>query len=492
MYTVKLPRLGEGIFEAQVVNLYVHPGMTVSEDTILAEMQTDKAAGELQSPTDGTISDVLIKEGQYVYLGDPLILIDDGSDTPPDLQNKVSRVYKGPSSKDSKSLASSQNSDKVEATKVNENKKPVKNITDYGSYKKQSNTDDEKKTSVQSNIAISNNDNKSAVIEDTRLRSKAAVLTDKHFSESTFTPTLFNRLKHNPRKVRAMLKTKIDAKNNNIDLSKIVSGNEVVTQKMLGEIIEKRHIDSPEKPFKPIDQYAPDYTTSRPDDEERVELSYIRKFNASSYEVQHKIVPPFTLFETIDILPLINFIDSTDHLSNYLPFVVKALVLTAKKFPRLNAALDDTVAQFVYRKYYNVGIDRNTSQGMFTPVLKDADLKSIEAINEEVEELTSDMLNKNFEWDNLSNATISITDCSDLPVSSGHFSPIIHYPQVACLGLGSVRETPVVYEGEIVAQTSLPVSLTVDYRVVDRKEAFSAMAFFKKLMENPKELLTKC
>lgn len=489
MYTVKLPRLGEGIFEAQVVNLYVKPGMTVTEDTILAEMQTDKAAGELQSPADGTISDVLIKEGQYVYLGDPLILIDDGSDIPPDLKNKISRVYKStPSSKPSKTSKSAKPSktskEKSFSTKK-ESKRPEKSITSYGFYNQHLAADgqetnrekfDERSISNKQNVKVQENKK----------------VSNNKTTQSSFSLSLFDHFKSNTGKVRAMLKTKIDAKDNNIDLTKISNDGEVVTQKMLDEIIESRRIETPEKPFKPIDQYAPDYVTTRPDDEERVELSYIRKFNASSYEMQHNIVPPFTLFETIDILPLINFIDSTDHLSSYLPFIVKALVLTAKQYPRLNAALDDTVAQFVYRKYFNVGIDRNTSQGMFTPVLKDADIKSIESINDEIEQLSSDMLDKNFEWDNLSNATISITDCSDLPSSSGHFTPMIHYPQVACLGLGSVTETPVVYEGEVVAQTSLPVSLTVDYRVVDRKEAFSAMAFFKRLIEDPKQLFTKC
>lgn len=96
VYTLKLPRLGEGLFEAQVVNILANKGASVTEDTIIADMQTDKAAGELQSPVEGKVVDILMKEGEFVYQGDPLVLIDDGSDTPPDLSND-SGVYRGPS-----------------------------------------------------------------------------------------------------------------------------------------------------------------------------------------------------------------------------------------------------------------------------------------------------------------------------------------------------------------------------------------------------------
>ena len=66
---------------------------------------------------------------------------------------------------------------------------------------------------------------------------------------------------------------------------------------------------------------------------------------------------------------------------------------------------------------------------------------------------------------------------------------MIHYPQSACLGLGTIEDKPVIYEGEVVAQPTLPLSLTVDYRVVDRKDAFAAMAFLKELLEHPNKLL---
>ena len=126
VYTVKLPRLGEGIFEAQVVNLFAKEGNQVNEDDILADMQTDKAAGELQSPVDGTIQDIMVKEGQVIYQGDPLILIDDGSNKPPDLKNNVGKVYQGPSKKSTVV--------KTEASRENKNGQRMKK----GNYKRKS------------------------------------------------------------------------------------------------------------------------------------------------------------------------------------------------------------------------------------------------------------------------------------------------------------------------------------------------------------------
>lgn len=485
VYTLKLPRLGEGIFEAQVVNLYVEKGMSVTEDEILADMQTDKAAGELQSPVDGIISDILIKEGDFIYQGSPLILIDDGSETPPDLKN-TSSIYQGPSYQNSKKLENTDRS-KHSVTVANnqqliEPKEKSRMLNSQSKEKKtpsiQFENKDDLKVFNHEHVGKSN-------------QSKVNQACEKEQPDSSFSLSLFDNNRYKKRKAQAMMNVKKYAKEREVDLDLLGEVDEVFTKEKVDDLINSQRIDSPKKPFKPINQYTPDYVSLRPEYEERIELNYIRKFNASTFEMQHRIVPPFTIFETIDMAPLLEFINKLDGFSSYLPFIIKALTLTAKRYPRLNAVLDDSVAQFVYKKYYNVGLDINTVQGMFTPVIKDTDQKSIEKIDEEAKQLSDDINSKIFEWENLSDATITITDCSNLPTGAGYFTPMIHYPQAACLGLGSLCELPVVYEGEVVAQTSLPISLTVDYRVVDRIEAFGATAFLKQLIESPATLLIK-
>lgn len=504
VYTLKLPRLGEGLFEAQVVNILANKGASVTEDTIIADMQTDKAAGELQSPVEGKVVDILMKEGEFVYQGDPLVLIDDGSDTPPDLSND-SGVYRGPSGVGGATVKA--NSGKSEKKQNNQsthstNKAPEtasdlsagKQSLGKAQYKTtrrakaRSTTPEQDQTQPPRSTAEQPNATPQLSAAEKERREYFA-----QYYNTDFELQHDNVQEQPKKKVQAMPHVRAYARQLGIDLTQINQEGDIVKKEDIETLKKQNAIEKSVYPFKPVDQYAPLYSSTREDEQEEIELSYIRKWNASAYEMQHRIVPPFTLFEEVDASALLAMMDDYERdgieLDSYLPFVVKAVVAAAEKFPRLNASLDDSVATFVQKDYCSVGIDVNTVQGMFTPVIHDAQQKSLETIQETIKQLSKDVQTRTFEWDNLSEGTITITDCSNISSKVGHFTPMIHYPQSACLGLGTIEDKPVIYEGEVVAQPTLPLSLTVDYRVVDRKDAFAAMAFLKELLEHPNKLL---
>lgn len=504
VYTLKLPRLGEGLFEAQVVNILANKGASVTEDTIIADMQTDKAAGELQSPVEGKVVDILMKEGEFVYQGDPLVLIDDGSDTPPDLSND-SGVYRGPSGvggstvkadsgksekKQPKNTDKTPNNTSETASDLSAGKhslgqapyKTTRRAKTRSTAPEQDQTQPPRSTAEQLNATTQ----LSAAEKERREYFAQYYNTDFELQHD-------NVQEQPKKKVQAMPHVRAYARQLGIDLAQINQEGDIVKKEDIETLKKQNAIEKSVYPFKPVDQYAPLYSSTREDEQEEIELSYIRKWNASAYEMQHRIVPPFTLFEEVDASALLAMMDDYERdgieLDSYLPFVVKAVVAAAEKFPRLNASLDDSVATFVQKDYCSVGIDVNTVQGMFTPVIHDAQQKSLETIQETIKQLSKDVQTRTFEWDNLSEGTITITDCSNIRSKVGHFTPMIHYPQSACLGLGTIEDKPVIYEGEVVAQPTLPLSLTVDYRVVDRKDAFAAMAFLKELLEHPNKLL---
>lgn len=504
VYTLKLPRLGEGLFEAQVVNILANKGASVTEDTIIADMQTDKAAGELQSPVEGKVVDILMKEGEFVYQGDPLVLIDDGSDTPPDLSND-SGVYRGPSGVGGATVKA--NSGKSEKKQPKNTDKTLNNASETASdlsagkhslgkaqYKT---TRRAKARSTEPEQDQTQPPRSMAEQPNTTPQLSAAEKERREFFAQYYNTDF--ELKHDAhpqqptKNVQAMPHVRAYARQLGIDLTQINQEGDIVKKEDIETLKKQNSIEKSVYPFKPVDQYAPLYSSTREDEQEEIELSYIRKWNASAYEMQHRIVPPFTLFEEVDASALLAMMDDYERdgieLDSYLPFVVKAVVAAAEKFPRLNASLDDSVATFVQKDYCSVGIDVNTVQGMFTPVIHDAQQKSLETIQETIKQLSKDVQTRTFEWDNLSEGTITITDCSNIRSKVGHFTPMIHYPQSACLGLGTIEDKPVIYEGEVVAQPTLPLSLTVDYRVVDRKDAFAAMAFLKELLEHPNKLL---
>lgn len=504
VYTLKLPRLGEGLFEAQVVNILANKGSSVTEDTIIADMQTDKAAGELQSPVEGKVVDILMKEGEFVYQGDPLVLIDDGSDTPPDLSND-SGVYRGPSGVGGSTVkANSTPSEKKQNNQSTHSIDKVPETTSDLQAGKHSLGKAQYKTTRRAKA-------RSTAPEQDRTQPSQSMaeqpnatpqLSAAEKERREFFAQYYNtdfELKHDnvqeqpKKKVQAMPYVRAYARQLGIDLTQINQEGDIVKKEDIETLKKQNAIEKSVYPFKPVDQYAPLYSSTREDEQEEIELSYIRKWNASAYEMQHRIVPPFTLFEEVDASALLAMMDDYERdgieLDSYLPFVVKAVVAAAEKFPRLNASLDDSVATFVQKDYCSVGIDVNTVQGMFTPVIHDAQQKSLETIQETIKQLSKDVQTRTFEWDNLSEGTITITDCSNISSKVGHFTPMIHYPQSACLGLGTIEDKPVIYEGEVVAQPTLPLSLTVDYRVVDRKDAFAAMAFLEELLEHPNKLL---
>lgn len=504
VYTLKLPRLGEGLFEAQVVNILANKGSSVTEDTIIADMQTDKAAGELQSPVEGKVVDILMKEGEFVYQGDPLVLIDDGSDTPPDLSND-SGVYRGPSGVGGATVkANSGKSEKKQPKNTDKTPNNAPETTSDSQTGKHSLGKAQYKTTRRAKARSTAPEQdqtqppRSTAEQPNATPQLSAAEKERREYFAQYYNTDFE-LKHDnvqeqpKKKVQAMPHVRDYARQLGIDLTQINQEGDIVKKEDIETLKKQNAIEKSVYPFKPVDQYAPLYSSTREDEQEEIELSYIRKWNASAYEMQHRIVPPFTLFEEVDASALLAMMDDYERdgieLDSYLPFVVKAVVAAAEKFPRLNASLDDSVATFVQKDYCSVGIDVNTVQGMFTPVIHDAQQKSLGTIQETIKQLSKDVQTRTFEWDNLSEGTITITDCSNISSKVGHFTPMIHYPQSACLGLGTIEDKPVIYEGEVVAQPTLPLSLTVDYRVVDRKDAFAAMAFLKELLEHPNKLL---
>jgi pyruvate dehydrogenase E2 component (dihydrolipoamide acetyltransferase) len=150
---------------------------------------------------------------------------------------------------------------------------------------------------------------------------------------------------------------------------------------------------------------------------------------------------------------------------SFLPFIVKAVVSGLKKHPILNSALDETTNELVYRKYYNIGIAASTEAGLIVPVVKDADRKSMLDIGKDIERLAADAKAGKSKVDDLQGSTFTITS---LGAEGGLFAtPIINFPEVGILGIHQIKQKPVVRDGQIVIGEVMLVSLSFDHRIVD-------------------------
>src|SRR5699024_9600428 len=143
------------------------------------------------------------------------------------------------------------------------------------------------------------------------------------------------------------------------------------------------------------------------------------------------------------------------------PYVVKALVSAMKKYPILNAYIDDEAEEIVYKHYYNIGIAADTEKGLLVPVVKNADRKSLFDISKDITELAQKANDFRLSPEEMSGASSTI---SNIGSAGGQwFTPIINYPEAAILGIGRIADKPIVRDGEIVAAPVLAISLSFDH-----------------------------
>ncbi|MFH0917324.1 MAG: dihydrolipoamide acetyltransferase family protein [bacterium] len=171
----------------------------------------------------------------------------------------------------------------------------------------------------------------------------------------------------------------------------------------------------------------------------------------------------------------------------YLAFVVKACTAALKRFPRLNAVLEESGEEFVLKRYCNIGIAIDTKNGLVVPNIKDADRKSIFRIAEEIVDLVDRADERRLNLDDLHGGTFTISNYG--AVGSTFATPVTNYPEAAILGMGRVRELPVVREGKVVTRLILPLALTIDHRLIDGAEAARFLNLVIGYVEDPDLLL---
>jgi pyruvate dehydrogenase E2 component (dihydrolipoamide acetyltransferase) len=171
----------------------------------------------------------------------------------------------------------------------------------------------------------------------------------------------------------------------------------------------------------------------------------------------------------------------------YLAFVIKACTASLKRFPRLNAVLEESGDEFLLKRYYNIGIAIDTKSGLVVPNIRDADKKSIFRIAEEIVDLVDRAEQRSLDVRELHGGTFTITNYGAI---GGLFAtPVINYPEVAILGMGRVREVPVMKEQKVVTRLMLPLSLTFDHRLIDGAEAARFLNLVIGYLEDPDLLL---
>jgi pyruvate dehydrogenase E2 component (dihydrolipoamide acetyltransferase) len=205
-------------------------------------------------------------------------------------------------------------------------------------------------------------------------------------------------------------------------------------------------------------------------------MTQIRKSIARNMLRSKQSTAHMTLFEEPEVSRLVEArarykeeYKKEDLSLTYLPFIIKAVVAALKRHPELNSEMDFEKGNIIYKNYYNIGIAVSTEDGLVVPVIRDADKLSIKDLSRAVAEIAVKARDRKLTLEDMKDGTFTITNYGAL---GGWFGvPVINYPQVGILGIGRINQQPVVADGEIKVGNVMPLSLSVDHRMVDGAEA---------------------
>ncbi|HSJ37239.1 MAG TPA: dihydrolipoamide acetyltransferase family protein [Planococcus sp. (in: firmicutes)] len=456
-YEFRLPDIGEGIHEGEIVKWFVKAGDTIEEDDVLVEIQNDKAVVEIPSPVSGTIQEVLVEEGTVAVVGDVLVRIDspdeDGGGSDSEKQDAAPEV------------------------------------------------EEETEEQVQAGTAESGQDVEKAAAEEQQPEGDTGAGAQPQADEETEADpnariiAMPSVRKFARDKGADIKKVKGSGNNGRImkaDVEAFLSGDQksaepAKEQEVAAEKTEKTEKETPkakETPAVPEGEFP----------ETREKMSGIRKAIAKAMVHSKHTAPHVALLDEVDVTELVahrkKFKDiaaEKDIKLTYLPYVVKALVSTLREFPALNTSFDDETSEVIQKHYFNIGIAADTPKGLMVPVIKNADRKSVFAISDEINTLATKARDGKLSAAEMKGASCSITNIGS--AGGQWFTPVINHPEVAILGIGRIAEKPVVKNGEIVAAPVLALSLSFDHRMIDGATAQHALNHIKRLLSEPELLL---
>ena len=153
-----------------------------------------------------------------------------------------------------------------------------------------------------------------------------------------------------------------------------------------------------------------------------------------------------------------------------LAFIIKALVISLKKFPSFNSSIDDIEnGKITFKKYFHIGIAVDTQHGLMVPKIRDANQKDIKELSKDLKKVSDDCRNLKIDKKEFFGGSMTITSLGG--IGGSFFTPIINFPEVAILGIGRSYKKQVFIDGKFVPRTILPLSLSYDHRIIDGAEA---------------------
>jgi len=460
IFEFRLPDIGEGVTEGEVVEWHVAPGDQVAEDDPMVEVMTDKATVTIGAPRTGTISALRCEVGGIAQVGEVLVVIEQAgpaSEAPP--PRPVAPAAPSPATSPRPRPPAGQGG--PAATAVGD----IREGLPGSSY----------------------------------FRGRPTMPATGGNGASAEAPAPPSG--HLDAKPLATPATRKLARDLDVDLRQIRpsgKGGRVTVEDVRGFAAGAPTRQAPIPAQAGVPSRAAPVAVAPGSEEERAledrrPFVGIRRKIAARMQTAKNTAAHFTFVEECDVGRLIELrgrmrpaAEEAGVRLSYLPFVVKAVVAALKKHAILNSALDESTNELVHRRYYHVGIAAATDQGLMVPVLRDADRMSILDVAREIDRLGDGARAGTLEPHELSGSTFTITS---LGRQGGLFAtPILNFPEVGILGVHQMKRKPVVRGEEIVIGDVMLLSLSFDHRIVDGHVGAAFAYDIIANLENPERL----
>ncbi|WP_030292777.1 dihydrolipoamide acetyltransferase family protein [Streptomyces katrae] len=473
----KMPDVGEGLTEAEILKWYVQPGDTVTDGQVVCEVETAKAAVELPIPFDGTVHALLFEEGTTVDVGQVIISVQTGPAEAPAAAAEAAAPAAAEAPAAAPAAAARQ---------------PV--LVGYGVSEASTKRRPRKAAPGASVAAAAPVEAAPPAAAQSGTAAAAAGLNGNGHGHAGGERPL---AKPPVRKL---------AKDLGIDLASVTPTGEggVVTREDVhaaaAAAIAPQAAQAPVAAAVParaqVQAAAPAPVSGEaPARETRIPVKGVRKVTAQAMVGSAFTAPHVTEFITFDVtrtMKLVQELKEDPDLAglriNPLLLIAKAVLVAVRRNPDVNASWDEAAQEIVLKHYVNLGIAAATPRGLIVPNIKDAHAKTLPELSTALSELVTTARDGKTSPADMQNGTITITNVGVFGVDTG--TPILNPGESAILAVGAIKLQPWVHKGKVKPRHVTTLALSFDHRLIDGELGSRFLADIAAVLEHPRRLVT--
>jgi pyruvate dehydrogenase E2 component (dihydrolipoamide acetyltransferase) len=471
----KLPLISEGVETADIAAVHVHEGDVIQAGQIVLEVETEKAVAEIPAPQAGRIERILVKQGQTVKIGQPLLMIDESA-----APSTSTTAASAPPSAKSTATAPPK-SEPAKAPGASPALPPASSAPPASPARQSAAT--------------------AAPAPPPKASPAPAAPSTVAVAEQPAAPTAAPE--------------RTEASDNGHDTAPIPAGP--ATRRLARELGVDLHRVSGTGPggrvtADDVQTFVRSLTTGRvtqagppgagvalpPFDRfgaiERVPINKLGRVSAANLTVAWQTVPHVTQHELADVTELeearqgyVRTIGQNAPKVTMTAIMVKAVVGALKAFPHFNSTIDLAAGELIVKHYFHIGVAVDTDFGLLVPVIPDADRKTVLVIAQELGVLAAKARERKLDLADMQGGTFTITNLGGIGGTA--FTPIVNFPEAAILGMSRTQKQLKLIDGKVVERLMLPLSLSYDHRIINGADAARFIVKLAGILSDPFKLL---